>query len=258
MAAPRRGVGERLCEALRDPKAAIVGSLFHDRAHPTLIEFYRGSICQTVSPAELLADLLGRPIDLRPYERELEELRRTLDERLGRPMAFRPITRLSEPQSLLLYALARELRPTTVFETGVANGYSSAVLLQALDRNGSGTLWSVDISHEVGALVPEADRLRWRLRILPIRGERRAFANLLAEIGPIDLFEHDSDHGFAFQTFELESVWPRMRGGGILSVDDADWSWATLDFARRAGIPLRTLVTPTRVCGVLRRPPPAA
>lgn len=250
----RRGALARVREALRDPKAAFAGAVLHDRMHPTLIEFYRKSACQTVSPSELLEALLGHPVEPDRYRPELEEIRHDLDDRLRAELSFRLATRLSDPQSLLLYALIRELRPSTVFETGVANGYSSAILLQALEVNGAGTLWSVDISSEVGSLVPPRLRHRWKLRILPRRGERRAFRSVLEEAGPIDVFEHDSDHGYAWQRFELESAWAHMRDRGILSVDDADWSWATLDFAEANNVPLLTFLTPTRVFGLFRHP----
>jgi predicted O-methyltransferase YrrM len=248
------GAGKLARRFLQDPKGVIAGSLFHTRMIPALIEFQRGSQLQTLSPEELMADLFGRAVDAEKLHAEFAEVQQTLAERYKRPLPFRMVTRLSDAQSFLLYSLVRELRPSTVLETGVANGHSSVVLLQALQRNGSGTLWSVDISPEVGVLVDPSEKANWKLRLLPIRGERAAFHRLLDEIGPVDLFEHDSDHSYEWQTFEMQSIWPRLRPHGLLSVDDADVSWATLDFARKAGAGLRTLVTTSRVCGVFQHP----
>jgi hypothetical protein len=57
---------------------------------------------------------------------------------------------------LELYALTRLLRPRHVVEVGVSSGVSSAYFLQGLERNGRGTLHSVDL--------PQEDRRRPDLR----------------------------------------------------------------------------------------------
>jgi hypothetical protein len=44
-----------------------------------------------------------------------------------------------------IYAVVRILKPRAMVETGVANGKSSALILRALERNGSGRLYSVDL-----------------------------------------------------------------------------------------------------------------
>ena len=67
------------------------------------------------------------------------------------------------------YALCRFVRPATVVETGVANGVTTAFLLQALEANGAGALFSIDLPPAgvdpklVGHLVPQQLRSRWRL-----------------------------------------------------------------------------------------------
>lgn len=43
-----------------------------------------------------------------------------------------------------LYALARETKPDIVVETGVASGVSSYAILQAMEDNGKGLLYSVE------------------------------------------------------------------------------------------------------------------
>ena len=222
--------------------------------HPTLIEFSRGATLQTTEPARLLAELVGGPVAPDRYAEEYADLLRLLEERYRQPLPFRTVTQLSDRQSWMLYAMVRDLRPSTVVETGIANGHSTVVLLSALRRNGRGQLVSFDIDPAAGALVPPELRPAWKPVILPVRGERAAFRRAIDGLGPIDLFEHDSDHSFEWQSFELDTLWPRMRPGGILSIDDADWSWAALDFARRQAVPMRTLVTTSRVCAVLRRP----
>ena len=60
-------------------------------------------------------------------------------------------------------------RPSVVVETGVARGVTSRVVLEALDRNERGHLWSIDLPHprekdlhaQIGAAVPSSRRSRW-------------------------------------------------------------------------------------------------
>jgi len=48
-------------------------------------------------------------------------------------------------QGALLYALVRVFQPEVVVETGVGPGGSSAFILNALERNGFGHLYSIDL-----------------------------------------------------------------------------------------------------------------
>ena len=43
-----------------------------------------------------------------------------------------------------LWRIVRHMRPGRVVETGVAHGFTSRVILEALARNGFGHLWSID------------------------------------------------------------------------------------------------------------------
>lgn len=45
----------------------------------------------------------------------------------------------------LAWCLTRHLRPEFVVETGVARGLTTRVILEAMDRNGRGRLWSIDL-----------------------------------------------------------------------------------------------------------------
>jgi hypothetical protein len=71
----------------------------------------------------------------------------------------------------LAWCLARHLRPKRIVETGVARGLTTRVLLEALERNGDGRLWSIDLApllerslaQETGAAVPDRLHERWTL-----------------------------------------------------------------------------------------------
>ncbi len=123
-----------------------------------------------------------------------------------------------------VWCATRHLRPRRVVETGVARGITSRTILEGLRRNGEGHLWSIDLpsrhadlAKEVGFVVPVELRDRWTL----IAGSsRHRLRSLLARVGQIDLFVHDSLHSERNMRFELGRAWPVLRRGGAMIVDD--------------------------------------
>lgn len=140
----------------------------------------------------------------------------------------------------LCYAVARLMKPKTVVETGVCYGVTSAHVLTALEGNGSGRLYSIDLpplgknnSDYVGWLVPEELRKRWTLR----RGtSRKLLGPVLKELGPVDVFVHDSLHTYKNMRMEFEMVWPHLTGGGVLIADDIEGNVAFQEFAERSDV----------------------
>jgi predicted O-methyltransferase YrrM len=125
-----------------------------------------------------------------------------------------------------LWCLIQHRSLRTVVETGVAHGVTSRIMLEALDRNGAGHLWSVDLPplerewrKQVGmAVAPYAAR-RWSY----IEGTSRLhLPALLARLHAIDLFVHDSLHTERNVRFELGQAWPALNAGGAIVVDDID------------------------------------
>ena len=133
------------------------------------------------------------------------------------------------------WCLARHLRPQRIVETGVARGLTTRVLLEALERNGRGRLWSIDLppllerslAQETGAAVPERLHARWTL----LRGSsRKLLPGLVADLSQIDVFVHDSMHTARNLRFELEQVWPALAPGGAMLIDDVEKNVATGQF----------------------------
>jgi len=58
------------------------------------------------------------------------------------------------------WCLARHLRPQHVVETGVGRGVTSRAVLEALERNGHGHLWSMDLPPALSQALLSADRHR--------------------------------------------------------------------------------------------------
>jgi predicted O-methyltransferase YrrM len=145
-----------------------------------------------------------------------------------------------------LYAVVRVLQPETVIETGVAQGASSWLILNALRRNDRGTLYSIDLpmrdTHrdynvagvdQTGSMVPEMLRDRWRLLIGDSTIE---LPRLLGEVDRVDVFFHDSDHSYEAMRKEFSAVAPRLRGGGVLVADDVHKNAAFAETCRTHGL----------------------
>jgi hypothetical protein len=130
-------------------------------------------------------------------------------------------------QAEALWCLVAHMRPATVVETGVAHGITSRVVLEGIQRNGSGHLWSVDLPAvdpalhcEIGMAVPGTSRDR-----LP---------GVVSNLKQLDLFIHDSLHTRRNLCFELDTAWPAVRAGGVAVVDDIDHSLGFRAFIDRA------------------------
>jgi hypothetical protein len=138
-----------------------------------------------------------------------------------------------------IWCIVAHGRPVAVVETGVAHGVTSRVILEALERNGSGHLWSVDLPavdpalhREIGIAVPEDLRHRWTY----VHGtSRERLPHLLTELEELHLFVHDSLHTARNLHFELESAWAAMPPGGMAVVDDIDHSLGFRSFVDLTG-----------------------
>lgn len=171
---------------------------------------------------------------------------------LPRPGAF--VSRLTEELKLhsdgyggqmmgeadAVYALVRLLKPGVMVETGVADGTTSAYILRAMEENGRGKLYSIDLPSSrlpagkaPGWIVPEELRKRWELRVGDAAG---LLPPLLEELGEIDIFLHDSLHTYGHMLFEFRAAWPRLKAGGLLLSHDIGRNAAFFDFVSEAGL----------------------
>jgi predicted O-methyltransferase YrrM len=196
-----------------------------------------------ISPSEALDVLVGTLArNIRPFFQEANLTKIETD-----VSGSQKVLRKKAPFSLMhnadidlarfCYAISRALAPSAILETGVAYGVTSAFLLQSIEVNQRGTLWSVDLpplgrhaEDYVGFLVPKSLRSSWNLR----RGAtRRLLPELLPLVGQIDLFVQDSLHTYRTITDEINMVWPFLRPGGVVVADDVGNNRAFGDFAKR-------------------------
>jgi hypothetical protein len=147
----------------------------------------------------------------------------------------RPFGEIGRPADL--YALCRSIRPMVVVETGVAHGVSSLYILQALEDNGVGSLYSIDLPNadpaycsgdiyttipegkDVGWLVPKSLRNRWTLLL---GSSSLLLTPLLERVEKVDIFIHDSEHSYENMMAEFRSAWPKIREGGLLMSHDVN------------------------------------
>jgi predicted O-methyltransferase YrrM len=226
---------------------------------PALEDFQREAQTQSTDGPEVLraATGLGSPAVDSIFE-EGRSTFRALPDQAVVGSAWRKDWRMELDHAAVLYALVRIRKPSVVVETGIADGLSSRVLLTALAANGSGRLVSLDVRPGTGGLVPPELRVAWRPVIVDPRRSIEGLTELLRSEAPIDLFLHDSRHTYGHMLREYRAAWPCLRPGGLLLSDDADSTFAFLDFAKAQRLPVIAYVGSRKVFGLLPKPGGAA
>jgi predicted O-methyltransferase YrrM len=147
-----------------------------------------------------------------------------------------------------LYCLVREFKPEIIIETGVHRGVSSLFILQALEDNGKGELYSIDLPlaeydtdsrgatksllppEKVGVCVSKNLKKRWNL----ILGDSKIeLPKLLSSLKTIDMFLHDSKHTYEHMMWEFDTIWPSLSDDGVLVSDDTNWNTSFVDFSSK-------------------------
>ena len=136
---------------------------------------------------------------------------------------------------LIWYLLIRKYHLRTIVETGVSMGWSSFMILTALQRENSGKLYSIDIDFSdivkqdggVGYLVPDHLKKYWTLKI---GDTHKLLKPILSELGQLDMFIHDSDHSYQVMSFEYNLAWEFLSNDGFLCSDDINHSDAFDEF----------------------------
>ncbi len=254
----RDGGGEGVAEPrwLSRLRKRFVSRLLRATFQPSLGEYYEGAELQTFDVGRIAERIREDPrFACAPGTPAPPELLAEASAVVTELERARARTRLRFPttywmtpsEASLLYLLVRTLRPERVVESGVADGFSTVVLLTALEKNGRGRLTSLDVSAEVGVLAKGRPSERWELRLMA--PTREAFAAEVRRVGTVGLFVHDSDHSYAVQTAEYEVVRPRLEAPGVIVSDDIDASYAFLDFCARERVRPFVLVTERKLMG---------
>jgi len=154
-----------------------------------------------------------------------------------------PIAGMTTPlRGPILYVLCRAVKPLYVVETGVASGVSSTFILQALEDNHKGELFSIDlpdpnVKTETGWIIPEQLRSRWHLTVGKTQDK---LVPILEDLKIIDMFLHDSEHSYENMIWEYRNSWLYLSPGGLLLSDDINSNNAFSDFSKEVKrIPVR-------------------
>jgi hypothetical protein len=137
-----------------------------------------------------------------------------------------------------VWCVTLHTRPEVVIETGVAHGVTSRIVLEAMNQNDHGHLWSVDLPYpfdhdlhvQTGAAVTDECRPRWSY----VEGtSKQRLPPLVAEVGRIGVFIHDSLHTTKNVVFEMQQAASVMAPGGVMLIDDVKTHEGFGIFARK-------------------------
>jgi predicted O-methyltransferase YrrM len=120
-----------------------------------------------------------------------------------------------------------------VVETGTAAGASATYILTALERNGKGCLYSIDIEQDgknCGRLIPDYLSPRVHIRT---GNSLSVLPELLKEIEAIDFFLHDSLHTYEHMMAEYEMLYRHMKCDGVICSHDVLLTNAWKHFIKR-------------------------
>jgi len=121
-----------------------------------------------------------------------------------------------------LYAYIVSSKPKVIVETGVANGITTNIIMCALEKT-VGTLHSFDVD-------PRTENVyigngSWAFHLLGGNLGRDLEAQV-SRIGKVDLWIHDSNHGYQWQAFEYSLAITSLSPTGLIVSDDIDSSTA--------------------------------
>lgn len=150
---------------------------------------------------------------------------------------------------LYIYNLIRTGRPKTVMETGVLDGFSSRVMLEALAKNKNGRLVSVEIRSRVGRLVPARLKGRWDLVVGTPSG---ALPTALKRAGRVDIFMHDSNHSYDQMKREFGLAIKNMKKDGVILSDDVYVNNAFMEFSGLVGKKPRIIAGWSKCFGIIK------
>jgi len=147
----------------------------------------------------------------------------------------------------ILYIIVRSTKPKNIVETGCYVGHSSATILEAINKNDFGHLYTIDLplygetvedgmtytlpnNQRSGYIIPFYLRKNWTL----LEGKAEdLLESLLKKIKKTDIFFHDSLHTYNHMLWEFKTVWPYLENHGILISDDVSWNDAFKDFSMK-------------------------
>lgn len=134
----------------------------------------------------------------------------------------------------ILYYIVRYLKPNVVLESGVSAGISTRSILEALEKNKKGELYSSDLQlyldkKDIGILVTDKLRHRWKLFD---KGDEINLPIILNQINEIDIVYYDSEKSYSGKKIFFDRILSNFTPK-IIIVDDIDRDYWFRDFIKK-------------------------
>ncbi len=121
-------------------------------------------------------------------------------------------------------------------ETGVAYGWSTLVILLALNNVEGSCLHSVDLPYMkrrsenyVGIVIPDGLLGKWTLH----KGaDKDIIPKIYKRYGPFSFIHYDSDKTYAGRLWAYKKLWPLLERGGFFVSDDISDNTAFFEFSQ--------------------------
>ena len=132
---------------------------------------------------------------------------------------------------ILLYSLIKANNSKFIIETGVANGITTNAIMKALEESGAnGELNSFDVLPETSKAYSGVGN--WKFHLLKGKNVHKQIKSVVSSLPKVDVWVHDSNHGYRWQKFEYLLALSVLGKNGILISDDIDASSAWGDLAK--------------------------
>ena len=132
---------------------------------------------------------------------------------------------------ILLYSYIKANNSKLIIETGVANGITTNAIMKALEESGAnGELNSFDVLPETSKAYLGAGN--WNFHLLKGKNVHKQIKSVVSLLPKVDIWVHDSNHGYRWQKFEYLLALSVLNKNGILISDDIDASSAWGELAK--------------------------
>lgn len=131
----------------------------------------------------------------------------------------------------LLYSLIKANNSKLIIETGVANGITTNAIMKALEESGAnGELKSFDVLPETRKAYSGGGN--WKFHLLKGKNVHKQIKSIVGSLPKVDVWVHDSNHGYRWQKFEYLLALSVLSKNGVLISDDIDASSAWGELAK--------------------------
>jgi len=184
------------------------------------LDDYLDKLYLEISKGNNYTEKLSESLSMKEYLNEIIPFVNQISERIRNPVHYFPI-------QVMIYFITRKLQPEIAVETGIEKGGSTAMILEAMQENEKGRLYSIDIekyykynSKYVSPIAPLVrNELKDRWSFICGDAQKETEKLLCADV---DFFLAGQSHTYEIQRQEGEFAWKHLANGGIFILDRPD------------------------------------